>query len=54
MGQTNVDLVNGIDGLLKADAPAAYRGWTIDKTPLIVAGAFFIPVGLVLRRRRGR
>jgi hypothetical protein len=48
MGQTNADLVNSIDGLLKADAPAAYRGWTVDKTPLIVAGAFFIPLGFVL------
>jgi hypothetical protein len=48
MGQTNADLVNGIDGLLKADAPAAYQGWTIDKTPIIVAAAFFIPVGFVL------
>ena len=47
MGQTNVALVNGIDGLLKSPAPASYRGWTVDKTPLIIAGAFFVPAGFV-------
>jgi len=48
LGRTNEDLVNGIDGLLKADRPSAYRAWTADKTSLMVAGGFFVPLGFVL------
>jgi len=48
LGRTAEDLVNGIDGLLKADRPDAYRGWTADKTSLMVAGGFFVPLGFVL------
>lgn len=48
LGRPIVDLVNGIDGLLKAAGPARYRAWTADKTSLMVSGGFFVPLGFVL------